>query len=80
MEACQTDYIYRIEIDGYKKYVEDLGFDYYTHNVYEARLLRKAVDDPNDTWEVIKVFYSNSTESVFIESNHYKKKLTGEWK
>ena len=76
----QTDYVYRLEIDGYKKYVEDLGFDYYTHNVYEARLLHKDNNDPNGTWEVVKVCYSNSTESVFIEANHYMKNLNGEWK
>ena len=80
MEVNQTDPIYRIEIDGYKKCIEDLGFDYYTHDVYEARLLRKDSNASSGAWEVIKVFYSNSTESVFIESNHYMKKLNGEWK
>lgn len=80
MEVSQTNYIYRIEIDGYKKYVEDLGFDYYTHNVYESRLLRKDNNDPNSIWEVVKVCYCNSTEAVFIEANHYMKKLIGEWK
>lgn len=70
--------IYRIEIDAYKKHVDNI--DYYTKDVYEARLLHRFEDAHDDTWEIYKVFYSNSVESVFIEANHYKKKLTGEWK
>lgn len=70
--------IYRIDIDCYKKHIEDI--DYYTKDVYEARLMHCFEDDSERNWAVCKVFYSNSVESVFIEANHYKKKLTGEWK
>ena len=68
--------IYRIEVDAFKKHVEDI--DYYTNDVYEARLLHCFEDDQEHHWSVCKVFHSNSIESAFIAANTHKKKLTGE--
>ena len=70
--------IYRIEVDAFKKRVEDI--DYCTKDVYEARLLHCFEDDQEQTWDVCKVFHSNSVESAFIAANMHKKKLTEEWK
>lgn len=70
--------IYRIEVDCFKKHVEDI--DYYTKDVYEGRLYCRFEDDPEGEWELCKVYHSNSVEASFISINHYKKKLTGEWK
>ena len=68
--------IYRIEVDCFKKHVE--GSDYYTDDVYEARLLHCFEDDLEQTWCVCKVFHSNSVESAFIAANMHKKKLAKE--
>ena len=69
--------IYRIEVDCFKKHVEEV--DYYTKDVYEARLLHCFEDDQEQRWSVCKVFHSNSVESAFIAANMHKKKLTGDW-
>ena len=70
--------IYCIEVDCFKKHVEDI--DYYTKDVYEARLLHCFEDDPEQNWSVHRVFHSNSVESAFIAANMCKKRLTEEWK